>query len=185
MLLLLCRCQLRHINNSFINITTSIVGGRWWHGIWRIRWSLTRYWRSLRLCSCVMWRDVCLLKNQLQMRHINYLIIKSSRNRYHQWWQLIALWVTFLAIKSPVVTRSFLWRSGWLLTNQGQLRWIDDWIIQQRIQRYQQWWQIVALWLNFLVIQAPVIMRICSLPTLIVTCSILVATNNTLWMCYD
>ena len=55
MLLSLCWCQLRHINYASINIATSIIGGRWWHGIWRIRIIPTRYWRSLH--SCVVLRE--------------------------------------------------------------------------------------------------------------------------------
>ena len=93
------------------------------------------------------------------MRWINYQIIKRRRKRYHQWWQLIALWVTALSIKAPVLTRSVLWRSGWLLTKRGQLRWIDDWIIQQRRPRYHIWWQLVAILLTFLAIKSPVITR--------------------------
>ena len=38
---------------------------------------------------------------------INDWIIQWRRHRYHQWWQLISIWVTFLAIKAPVITRSF------------------------------------------------------------------------------
>ena len=167
MLLSLCRCQLRHINHAFINIATCIIGVRRWHGIWRIRWSPTGYWRSLQLMRCVMWRAGWLLANRGHLRWINYLIIQLRRHRYHRWWKLIYLWVTSLAIKSPVITRSVLWRAGWLLTNRGQLRWIDDWIIQCRRNIYHRWWQLVALWVAFLPIGEPVIMRNHSLPTLI------------------
>ena len=101
----------------------------------------------------------------------NDWIIQWRRHRYHWWWQIIYLWVTFLAIKAPVITRSVLWRSGWLLIDRGQLRWIGEWIIQWRRHRYHRWWQLVVLWVNVLDIGAPVIMRSRSLPTLIVTCS--------------
>ena len=126
MWLLLSRCQLRHINHASIDIATSILGGRQWHGIWHIRWSPTRYWRILRLWRCVMWISGWLLTNQGHMGWINNWIIKWRRHRYHRLWQLIALWVTVFTIKSPVITRSVLWRYGWLLMNRGQLRWIDD-----------------------------------------------------------
>ena len=129
MMLLLCRCQIRHIIHASINIATSIIGGRWWHGIWRIRWIPTEYWRSLQLMCCVMWRPGWLLKNQRYLRWINDWIIQRRRHRYHRWWQIIDFWVTVLAIKSPVITRIVMGRSGWLLTNRGQLRWIDDWIV--------------------------------------------------------
>ena len=138
MLLLSCRFQLIHINHASINIATSIIGGRHWHSIWWIRWSLTGYWRSLQLMRCVMWRVWLILTNRGQLSSINDWIIQRRRHRYHRWWQLIAIWVTVLAIKAPVITRSFLWRAGWLLTNRGQLLWIDDWIIQWRRNRYHQ-----------------------------------------------
>ena len=51
--------------------------------------------------------------------------------------QLIS-WFTVLAIKAPVITRSVLRRTGWLLTNRGQLIWIDDWIIQLRRNIYHR-----------------------------------------------
>ena len=130
MLLLLCWCQLRHINHASINILTSIIGGRRWRGIWLIRWSPTGYWRSLQLMCCVMWRSGWLLTNRGQLVWINEWIIQWRRHIYNRWWKLIALWVTVLVIRAPVIMRSVLWRAGWLLKNQGQLRWIDDWIIQ-------------------------------------------------------
>ena len=135
-MLLLCRCQLRHINHESINISTSIIYGQKWRGIWLIRWSPTRYWKSLQIMSCVMWRTGWLLTNRGKLSFINDWIIQWRRQRYHRWWQLIALLVTFLAIKAPVITRSVLWRSGRLLTNQGQLIWINDWIIQWRRNIY-------------------------------------------------
>ena len=56
----------------------------------------------------VLWRAGWLLKNREQMRWINDWIIQWRRHRYHQWWQIIAIWVTVLAIKSPFITRSRL-----------------------------------------------------------------------------
>ena len=137
-ILLLWRCQLRHINHASINIANSIISVRWWHGIWQIRWSPTGYWRILQIMRCVMSRSGRQLTNQGQMSWINYWIIQLRRHGYHWWWQLISLWVTFLAIKAPVITRSVLCRSGWLLTNRGQLIWIDDWIIQWRRNIYHR-----------------------------------------------
>ena len=185
MLLLLCRCQLRHINHASINIATYILGGRWWHSIWRIRWSPTMYWRSLRLWSCVMWRAGGLLTNLGNMRWINDWIIQWRRHRYQRGWQLISLWVTVLAIKELFITRIVLWRAGWLFMNQGQMRWIDYWIIQWTRHRYHRWWQLVALWVTVLEIKAPVITRSCSLPTPIFPCSTFVETTNTLWTWHD
>ena len=131
MLLSLCRCQLIHIHHASINIATSVLGGRRWHGILRIRWSTTRYLISLQLWRCV------------------------------------------------------LWRSGWLLTNRGQLSWINDWIIQWRRHRYHQWWQLIAIWVTFLGIKSLFITRICSFPTLIAPCSTFMETANTLWTWHD
>ena len=104
MLLSFFRCQLRHIHHSSINIATSVLGGQWWHGIWWIIWSPTRYWRSLWLWRCGIWRARWLLTNRSQMRWINDWIIQWRRHRYHQKWQIIALWVTVLAIKALVIT---------------------------------------------------------------------------------
>ena len=106
MLLLLCRCQLRHINHASINIATSILVGRRCHGIWKIRWNPTRYWRILQLMCCVLWRSGWMLKNRGHLRWINYWIIQWRRHRYHQWWKIVALWVNVIAIKAPVITRS-------------------------------------------------------------------------------
>ena len=119
------------------------------------------------------------------IRWITDWIIQWIRHRYHRWWQLVALLVIVLAIKALVIMGSFLWRSGWLLTNQGQLSWIDDWIIKWRRNRYYRWWKLIALWMNVLAIKAPVIMRSPSLPTLIVPCSTFVETINTLWKWHD
>ena len=145
LLLLLCRCQLRHIHHESIIIATYIIGGRWWHGIWHIRWIPTRYWRSLRLMRCVLWRDGWVLTNRGQLRWINYWIVQCRRHRYHQWWQLIALWVTILANKSPVITRIFLWKSVWMLMKRGKLSLINEWIIQWRRHRYHRWWKLIDI----------------------------------------
>ena len=128
---MLFRFQLRHIYHASINILTSVLFEWQWHGILWISWSPTRYLIILQLWRCV------------------------------------------------------LWISGWLLTNQGQRRWINDWIIQWMRHRYHQWWQIVDLWVTFLSIKAPVITRSCSLTTLIFPCSNFMATTNTLWTWHD
>ena len=156
-----CWCELRHTNNASINIATYIIGGRRWHAIWRIKWSQNGHWRSLQLMCCVLWRDGWLLKNQGKLRWINDWIIQWRRQRYHLGWQLIDLWVTVLAIKALVITRSVLWRAVWLLTNRGQLMWIDNWIIQWRRNIYHWWLQLVAIWVTVLEIGAPDIMRSC------------------------
>ena len=150
MLLLMWRCQLRSIHHGSINITTSILGGRRWSGIWQISWIPTRYWRGLKLWSCVMWRSGWLLTQRRQLMYINDWIIQCRSHRYHRWWQLIAIWVTVLEMKAPVITRSVMWRAGWLLTNQGLLRRINDWIIQWRRYRYHWWWKLISLWVTVL-----------------------------------
>ena len=147
MFFLLYRCQIRHINHASINIATSISGGRRWHGMWWIRWSPAGYWRSLQLVSCVMWRSGLLLTNLGNMRWNNDWIIQWRRHRYHQWWKISAIWVTFLGIKAPVIPKSVLWRSGWLLTNQGQLRWIDDRIIQRETSYHYRWYLFLLHWI--------------------------------------
>ena len=185
MLLSLFRCQLRHINRVSINIATSILGGRQWHGIWRIWWIPTRYRRILQLWCCFLWRYGWLLTNWGHLRWINYWIIQCTRHRYQRWWQIISLLLTVFDIKPPVITSSVLWRAVWLMTNRRQLRWIDEWIIQWRRHMYQRWWQLVDILVNFLAIKAPVITSIRSLPTLIVPCSTFVATTNTLWTWHD
>ena len=126
-----CYNFLATTNTLAINIVTYIIGGCRWHGIWRIRWSPTGYWKSLQLMCCV------------------------------------------------------LWRSGWMLTNQWQLIWIDHWSIQWRRKRYHRWWQLIALWVTVIAIKALVITRSSSLPTLIVPCSNFVATTNTLGTLHD
>ena len=166
-------------------VATSILGGRRWHGIWWIWWSLTSYWRILRLWRCVMWRYGWLSTNRRQLRWINDQIIQWRRHMHHRLLQLISLWVNVLAIKAKVITGSVLWRVGWLLTNRGQLRWINIWIIQRRRHKYHQWWQLVAIWVTVIAIKSPVITRSFSLPTLIVPCSTFVETTNTLWTWHD
>ena len=185
MIFLLWRCQLRHINHASINIATSIIGGWRWHGIWRVRWIPTWYWRSFQLVCFVMWRAGWLLTNRGDLRWINYLIYPCRSHRYHQLWQLIYIWVTFLAVKVLVISRSALWRAGLLLTNPWHMRWIDDWIIKWRRNRYHWWWQLFALWVTVFEIGSPIIMRSLSLPTLIFPCSTFVATTNTLWTWHD
>ena len=185
MLLWLFRCQLIHINHASINIATSVIGGQRWHSIWHIRWIRIRYLRNVWLWSCVMWRSGWLLKKRGQLRCIDDWIIQWISHRYHRWWQLIALWVSVLDIKALVITWSVLWRAGLLLMNRGQLMCIDYWIFQWSRHRYQRWWQLVALWVNFLDNKSPFIMRIPPFPTLIVPCSTFVATINTLWTWHD
>ena len=104
MLFSLCQGQLRHIRHASINIATYVLGGRRWHGIWRISRSPTRYWGIFWLCRCVLWRSGQMFTHRWQLRWINEWIIQWSRHSYHQWWQLIALWVNVLAIKAPVIT---------------------------------------------------------------------------------
>ena len=58
-----------------------------------------------------------------------------------------------IAVNVPVIKRSVLWKYGWLLTNRGQLRWIDDWIIQLRRNKYHWWWKIDAIWMTVLAIK--------------------------------
>ena len=120
-----------------------------------------------------------------QIRWINYQTIQWRRNSYHRWWKIITLWVTVLSIKAPVIMRSVLWISGWVLTNRGYLRCIDDWIIQWRRHGYHRLGRIIALLVTFLDIKAPFITRNCSLPTLIFLCSTFLATTNTLWKWHD
>ena len=104
MLLSLCRCEIIRINHASINIETSILGGQRWHGIWRIRWSSTGFWRSLQLMICVMWRAGWLLMNRGQMRWNNVWIIQWSRHRYHRWWQLIVTCYTSVAMTNTLWT---------------------------------------------------------------------------------
>ena len=93
--------------------------------------------------------------------------------------------MTVLEMKSPVITRSVVWRAGWMLTNWGQLRWIIDRIFQWRRHRYHRWWQLISLWVTVLVIKSLFSIRIHLLPTLIVPCSTFVMTTNTLWTQHD
>ena len=52
--------------------------------------------------------------------------------------QLISLWFNVIDIKSFVIIITAMWRPGWLMTNRGQLRWIDDRIIQWNRNRYHR-----------------------------------------------
>ena len=123
----LFRFQLRHINHSSINTATYIIGGHWWHGIWRIRWSPNRYWRSLRLWRFFLWRIGLLLTNLVQLRWINYWIINWRRHRYHQLWQLIALWVTVVAIKELIITKECFVKS-WMTVDEPRTAEMDWWL---------------------------------------------------------
>ena len=104
MLLSLWWCQIIHIHYASINIATSVLGGRRWHGIWPIIWSPTRYRRSLWLWHCFMRRSGCLLTNLEQLMWINYWIIKLRSNRHHHRLKAISLLLSVLAIKEPVIT---------------------------------------------------------------------------------
>ena len=104
MLFSLCWRQLIHINHASINITTSILGGRRWCGIWRIRWSPNGYWRSLQLMCCVLWRARWMLMNWGHLSWINDWIIKWRRHRYNRWWQLIFPSSTFVATNNTLLT---------------------------------------------------------------------------------
>ena len=104
---------------------------------------------------------------------------------YQQWWKIISIWLTVLEIKSPVITRSVLWRYGWLLTNRGQLRWIDERNMKWRRHRFHWWWKLIAIGVIALGIKAMVVMRSRSLPTLIFPCSTFLATTNTIWAWHD
>ena len=109
-----------------------------------------------------------------QFRHIHHASINIVTSiiggrQWHDIWQIswnptmhrIILWLW----------RCVLWRDGWLLTNRGQLRMINEWIIQRRRHRYHQCWILTALWGDFLAIKA-----------LVIT---IVATINTLWTWHD
>ena len=85
------------------------------HSCWTVvAWYLTdqvnsdRVLKKLATIRCVMWQAGWLLTNQGQLRCIYDLIIQWRSHRYHWWWQPVALWVTVLAIKAPVITRSCL-----------------------------------------------------------------------------
>ena len=91
----------------------------------------------------------------------------------------------YLLLKYRLSWKSVQWRAGWMLTNQGQLRWIDEWIIQWRRNIYHRKWKFVALWVTVLAIKAPVITRSSLLPTLIVPCSNFVAITNNVWTWHD
>ena len=61
--------------------------------------------KALVITMSVLWRAIWMFKNRGQLRWIYDWIIQCRRHRYHQWWQLVALWVTVLAIKASVITR--------------------------------------------------------------------------------
>ena len=72
---------------------------------------------SLSYCPCYystgyqeefLWRYGWLLTKRVHLRWIDDWIIQLRRHRYHRWWQIIAIWVTLLPIKSPVIARSRL-----------------------------------------------------------------------------
>ena len=162
MLLSLCRFQLRHINHASINIATSIISGRRWHCIWQIRRSPAGYWRSLQLMRCVRWGFGWLLTNWGHLRWIIEWIIPWGKHRYHWWRQSISLWVNVIAIKSFVITRTVMWRHGWLLKNRGQLftkhnawvtsffnTWSDfSWSFKYHATAANQWQKLEYLWIH-------------------------------------
>ena len=65
-------------------------------------------------------------------------VTQRATSCHYRWWQLIALWATVIDIKALVITRRVMWRPGWMLKNRGQLRWIDDLIIQWKRNRYHR-----------------------------------------------
>ena len=77
---------------------------RWWKII--ALWVTGLAIKALVITGSVLWRAGLLLTNRRQLRWIDDWIIQCIRNRYHRWWQLVAIWVTILAIKAPVITRS-------------------------------------------------------------------------------
>ena len=70
------------------------------------------------------------------------LSIYQSPTRY---WRRMWLWCCVL------------WRSEWILTNRGHLRWINDLIIKWKRHRYHRWWQLISLLFAVPDIKAPVI----------------------------
>ena len=70
---------------------------------------------NLALC---LWRAGWLLTNRQHLRWINNWIVQCRSHRYYRWWQIIDFLVNVLAIKAPVITRSVLWRAGWVLKNE-------------------------------------------------------------------
>ena len=132
----------------------------WWTAVaWYLTDQVKSEWilkklASHALCYVKIYR---LLTNWWQLMWINDWIIQWRRHRYHRWWKIIPLWVTVLDIKAPFITRSVQWRSGWLLTNRGQLSRIYDWIIQWRRNINHRLRQPVPIWVTVLVIKSPVI----------------------------
>ena len=81
---------------------------------------------------------IAITLTQRAMSWINEWIIPWRKHRYHRWLQRIALWVNVISIKAFFITRTVRWKPGWLLKNRGQLRWIDDLIIQWKRNRYHR-----------------------------------------------
>ena len=88
---------------------------------------------------------------QCQLRHINHSTINIatyiiSGRRWHDIWRIrwspTGYWIS-LQLMGCV-----MWISGWLLTNRGQLSWINDWIISRSKHRYNRWWQLIPLWVT-------------------------------------
>ena len=109
---------------------------------------------------------------QLQHIHHAYINIAIYVIGGQRWFDILR--ITWSMTRYQITLRLWhcvLWRAGWLLTNQGQLRWIIDWIIQWRRHKNHQWCQLIDLWVTFLANEAPVITS--------------VATTNTLWTWHD
>ena len=104
----------------------------------------------------------------------------GGKLRYHRWRQLMSLLVNVIAIKTFVIRSTVKWRPGWLLTNRGQLRWIDDRIIQWKRNRYHRQWHIDSLWVTVVAIKSPVITRSRSPTNLVFPGSTFVAPPKTL-----
>ena len=77
---------------------------RWWQLI--AIWVNVLAIKALVIMRSVMWRAGWLLTKLGQMRWIDGWIIQFRMHRYHQWWKIVALWVTSLAIKARFITRS-------------------------------------------------------------------------------
>ena len=95
---------------------------------------------------------------------------------FRSWWTSMAWYFTDQlnsdqVSKELVTLAFFLWRAAWVLTNGGQLMWINYWIIQCRRRRYHHWCKIISIWVTVLSIKAQVITN--------------VATTNTLWTWHD
>ena len=125
---------------------------------------------------------------QCQLKHVHHVFIDIATYILGGWrWHGI-LWINWSPTRYLIslrLWRCVLWRSVWLLTKWGHLRWINDLIIVWRSHRYPRWWQLIVLWVNVLAIKVQVITRSCLLNTLIVSCFNLVATTNALWTGQD